>query len=318
MKSKFFLIVLAFVIVVHGLIFLFPFEKEDENQNPGEKDSSATQSPSEVVSEEGSTVAPITEKQDGTSEASGDNNEKPVERAVALVKKANASTPRPRPDKPLSPSVETSKAGDSIRVGIVTGNSKLSPELKDLATEGAKAVASQDWKTARQIYLEMVQKAPDNALAYANLGVSEHQLGNLLAAAGNLRKSLEINPSIAQNWQTLGLIHFERRELEMAISHLTRAIHEDPSNAHSRMYLAAVVREYGWNDAAITELQRAVETDPKLVDAHYNLAVSYLEITPPRIELARRHYYSAIDLGAEPSPEIESALKSPPAAETSP
>jgi transcriptional regulator with XRE-family HTH domain len=55
--------------------------------------------------------------------------------------------------------------------------------------------------------------------------------------------------------------------------------------------------------------ERAVEIDPKLASAHYNLSVTYLEMKPPRVELARRHYYAAIDLGTPPTPEIEAILK---------
>lgn len=208
-----------------------------------------------------------------------------------------------------SPGVDGEPSGQPMTVGVVKENAKLDPALAELAKNGVLAISSQNWEEARKIYLEMVQKAPDNALAYANLGVAEHQLGNRLAAAGNLRKSLDLNPGIAQNWQTLGVIHFERGELEMAISSLTRAIHEDPSNARSRLYLSAVVREYGWTEAAVTELERALETDPDLAEAHYNLAVTYLDEKPPRIELARRHYYAAVKLGAEPSSELEQVFQ---------
>lgn len=213
-------------------------------------------------------------------------------------------SPAGTPSEP-GPAPEANATGRPMQVGRVTGPEALPPALMEKAREGALAVADGKWDEAREIYLEMVKEAPDNALSYANLGVAEHQLGNLLAAAGNLAKSLEINPHIARNWQTLGLIRYERGELALAISHLTRAVHEAPEEAETRLLLAAVVRDYGWTEAAITELQRAVEIDPKLASAHYNLAVTYLEMTPPKIELARRHYYAAVDLGTPPAPEIE-------------
>ena len=196
-----------------------------------------------------------------------------------------------------------------LQIGRVEGGESLPPEVANLAKAGALAVSEKQWEKARDLYLEMVKAAPRNALAYANLGVAEHQLGNLLAAAGNLGKSTELNPHIARNWQTLGLIHYERGDLSLALSCLTRAIHEDPTEAESHLILAAVVRDYGWPEAAVSELQRAVEINPKLGSAHYNLAITYLEAKPPRLELARRHYHAAIDLGATPSPEIEAILK---------
>jgi Tfp pilus assembly protein PilF len=213
---------------------------------------------------------------------------------------------------PVSPPEATSPASSegALKVGLVEGQAKLPPELADLAQAGASAVTKQDWAAARASYLEMVRLAPDNALALANLGVAEQQLGNLLAASGNLRKSLEINPSSASNWQTLGLIYFEQGDLNLAVAALCHAIHENPGDGRSRLYLAAVIRDYGWRDASITELERAVQLDPKLRDAHFNLAASYLESNPPRVELARRHYYEALDLGSPPDPQIEKLLSS--------
>ena len=193
----------------------------------------------------------------------------------------------------------------AITVGLVEGKPKLPPELRELAREATLAAASQDWERARDRYQEMVKRAPASELAYANLGVAEHQLGNRLAATANLKKSLELNPSIAENWQTLGLIQYENGDLPLAIASLMRAIHEAPADASNRLVLAAIVRDYGWEAAAVTELKRALDLDPELADAHYNLALTYLGESPPRIELARRHYFAAIDLGAESSPDLE-------------
>ncbi|HRQ88612.1 MAG TPA: tetratricopeptide repeat protein [Bacteroidia bacterium] len=238
------------------------------------------------------------------------------EEAVKRVKGLGfrLSTKSPEPGAPSDEAKGDEAApgtpeGAPMALGRVKEPVSLPPEVAELAQKGALAVAEGKWEEARGIYLDMVKAAPDNALAYANLGVAEHQLGNLLAAAGNLGKSIEINPHIARNWQTLGLIHYQRGDLLLALSSLTRAIHEAPDEAETRLILAAVVRDYGWREAAVAELQRAVELDPKLASAHYNLAVTYLDETPPRLELARRHYYAAIDLGTPPSPEIEAVLK---------
>ena len=54
--------------------------------------------------------------------------------------------------------------------------------------------------------------------------------------------------------------------------------------------------------------ERALQLDPDYVEANFNLALSYLQRTPPAVELARRHYYRAIDLGAAPDPLVEKSL----------
>jgi Tfp pilus assembly protein PilF len=59
-------------------------------------------------------------------------------------------------------------------------------------------------------------------------------------------------------------------------------------------------------------LCRAVELDPGYADAHYNLAVFYLQEKPPAVELARRHYFKAVELGVEKDPEMEKVFRRTP------
>ncbi|MEM1443348.1 MAG: tetratricopeptide repeat protein [Verrucomicrobiota bacterium] len=315
MKSRFLIAIFLLVTAIHVALFVMTQRKDsgDGDEVVGDT-STAETSPSGDVP----LVRPIPASPPSEEPESAGNAESAVNDAVGLIRKSEsvaaarplATESIPESSSPAGTVSDPSENGATMTVGLAEGKSKLPPELFEVAEEGAKAVAAQNWEKARELYLRMVNEAPENALGYANLGVAEHQLGNLLAAAGNLQRSLDINPSIAQNWQTLGIIRYERGELELAISALTRAIHEDPSDASSRLYLAAVIRNYGWIEASITELERAVEADPKFADAHYNLAVSYLELEPPRTELARRHYYFAVDLGAEPSVEIEAVFQS--------
>jgi tetratricopeptide (TPR) repeat protein len=288
-----------------------PGEVEDERIPSGEPEKRTVETMGPVAAAEPSSSPPDVIIQPTSVRESSPEFRLRARPDTSTGKAKATALERNIPDTTGPAGVEKEKKpeGKPMVMGVVKENAKLDPKLAELAKEGVLAVTEERWDDARETYLELVRQAPNNALAYANLGVAEHQLGNLLAAAGNLRKSLDINPGIAQNWQTLGVIHFERGELEMAISTLTRAIHEDPSNARSRLYLATVIREYGWLDASITELERALETDPKLAEAHYNLAVTYLDENPPRLELAKRHYFSAINLGAKGSTELEEIFK---------
>jgi hypothetical protein len=61
--------------------------------------------------------------------------------------------------------------------------------------------------------------------------------------------------------------------------------------------------------AAEEELRRSLEIEPDDAGAHFNLAVFYLRRKPVAVELARRHYYRALDLGFEPDPALEESLK---------
>lgn len=64
----------------------------------------------------------------------------------------------------------------------------------------------------------------------------------------------------------------------------------------------------GWRDGAESELLKAVELDETYADAHFNLAVIYLQRVPPATALARRHYQRAVELGAPPDSVVEKQL----------
>lgn len=172
------------------------------------------------------------------------------------------------------------------------------PQLThELAQRAAAAVSKKDWMTARSAYREMVEADPANAPALANLGAVEYQLKEYDTAIVHLEKALAAKPSLAQTWLTLGMVHYERDDPMRALSALSRAVAEKPDDPRAHNHLAAAAKALGWLAAAESELQRALDLDPDYAEAHFNLALTYLERRPPGIELARRHYLRAVELG---------------------
>ncbi len=182
-------------------------------------------------------------------------------------------------------------------------------ELREFAKDGALASAAKQWQKAKVAYQGMVKAAPEHPLALANLGTVEFRLEEYEAARDHLRQSLSIAPEVAHHWLVLALCYYELEDLDLAMSCLFRARHEDKTDPRVHLYLAVMARDYGWQSAAEIELQRAIILDPQYTDAHYNLAMLYLERDPPSYELARRHYYFALDLGGKPDREIEKILR---------
>lgn len=187
---------------------------------------------------------------------------------------------------------------------------KFVPEFaREAAGEGNQAFAKRDYDRARRAYNKALGLAPDNLYLLVNLGVVEFYAKNFPEAEKLLKRALQIKLDSAPAWLTLGIIYMDDGRLDEALAALTQATLYDPGNARARNYLGVVVGRKGWIDAAQDELRKAVNIDPNYTDAQYNLAVFLLENKPPSIELARRHYYRAVELGAEPDPEIEATLK---------
>ncbi len=185
---------------------------------------------------------------------------------------------------------------------------KLPALTNELASRGAAAISKRDWKAAREIYTEMVEAEPDNALALANLGSVEYQLKDFDAAVEHLGKAVRQRPNLAQTWLTLGMVHYQRDEQLLALSAVSRAVAEKPDDPRSHNYLAAITKALGWLGASEAELQKALDLDPAYAEAHFNLALLYLERRPPATELANRHYLKAIELGSPRDSLVEKQL----------
>ena len=183
---------------------------------------------------------------------------------------------------------------------------------KSAAADGNAAFLRKDYANARKAYQRVLDLVPNNVLGLVNLGVVEFSSGNPDKAEELLKKAVTIRLENPAAWLTLGIIYMDREQFDAALAALAQAVLQAPRNPRARNYLGVVIGRKGWIDGAESELRRAVELDPSYSDAHYNLAVFYLEEKPPAVELARRHYFRAIELGAEKDPAIEKVLKSEP------
>ena len=177
------------------------------------------------------------------------------------------------------------------------------------AQEGNLAFEQRNYAVARKAYRRALDLAPGNLVALVNLGLVEFSAGNPAEAEKLLKQAVRQRLETAPAWLTLGILYMDQGRLDEALAALAQAAVLEPRNPRTRNYLGVVIGRKGWLDGAQNELRTAVELDPSYSDAHYNLASFYLERKPPLVELARRHYFRALDLGAERDAEIERELE---------
>jgi cytochrome c-type biogenesis protein CcmH/NrfG len=185
----------------------------------------------------------------------------------------------------------------------------LSGEAKDVAEKGVVDFRNDKFEDAKKAFEKMTQLAPSHPMGWVNLGSAEFRLGQLDDAEEHLKKAVRLDPTAAQGWLTLGIIYYQKSNLDAGLAALSQAVYLDPKNARAHLYLGVLIRKMGWLDGAQDELRQAIELDENYAEAHFNLAVLYLEQQPQAIELARRHYYQALKLGAQPDPELDRVLK---------
>jgi Flp pilus assembly protein TadD len=120
---------------------------------------------------------------------------------------------------------------------------------------------------------------------------------------------LQIKQDNPTAWLNLGIVYLGLNQPLRAMGAVSLAAADTPEDPVARNYLGLAAGRLGWREVAEAQLRRAVELQPDYADAHFNLAVFYLERTPPAVELTRRHYHRARELGAAPDQLIEKALK---------
>jgi len=94
-------------------------------------------------------------------------------------------------------------------------------------------------------------------------------------AEARLRLRIVSLPNDAIAWANLGLVLSETHRLDMAEKALRKAVSLNADLAAAHVRLAAVLKRQGKIEEALSSNKKAVEIDPLNTDAHYNLAIMY-------------------------------------------
>jgi len=217
--------------------------------------------------------------------------------AVILGALAFSAAAEPRPKAvPAKPARPTEAAAPAI-----TQDHQTAQQLYDAAV---KDFASGNLEAAKAGFQKVLAIAAENPPALINLALIAQRQHRDDDAEKFLRRVLQKDTQNATAWLLLGIRAYEQDKLDAALAHLAEAVLHAPQDARAHQYLGATLGRRGWYSAGEEELRRAVELDPKSADAHYNLAAIYMERVPPSVELARRHYVKAVELGAAPDEKL--------------
>ena len=191
------------------------------------------------------------------------------------------------------------------------GEKKAPDEAQKIAKRALAALAHGDMEGAKSDFLRVLQLVPDNVTTMINLGLVEYRQKNYTEAERLLTRAVRMHPENGLGWLLLGVIEYDQERFDAALAALAQAVLWEPKNAMAHHYLGVTVGQKGWYSGAADEMRKAIELQPNYTEAHFNLAIFYLQENPPAVELARRHYQKARDLGAAPDPDLEKRLNSP-------
>ena len=193
-------------------------------------------------------------------------------------------------------------------VNLAPNSIPISSEERKLALLAETSFTNGKLSQSEELYKKALKAKPDNLSLLVSLAATEFRLGNSEESKQLLTKAIRLDLKSGPAWLLLGMIYLDQKNDEDAFAALAQAESCDPKNPRTRNYLGIAAGRMGWLEASEEELRKAAELDPTYASAQFNLAVLYLNRTPPLVELARRHYQRALYLGYSKDPAIESQL----------
>lgn len=230
-------------------------------------------------------------------------------RAQAQEPQSVRSADALKDDSKVGVTVEAaSSAKEEGKHGVSNGASD--PELIEARYKlGMIALSKNDWDAASADFSKVLEWNASHLGALMNLGWIAQRKREWAESEVFMRRAIAVDSDNPAVWLGLGLAALEQSKLEAAIAAFAQVVALDPKSARGHRFFGLALGRRGWIQAAEEELRRSLEIEPDDAGAHFNLAVFYLQRKPVAIELGRRHYYRALDLGFGSDPAIEEILK---------
>lgn len=186
----------------------------------------------------------------------------------------------------------------------------MEPPGREGNTLFLEALAAQkrgDIVRARDLYTKAIERSPNNAELYNNVGLLYRSTGELERAEDAYQRAISINPRFAAAWSNLGVLLEQRGKRKEATAALQQALALDPSNTGSKVNLANQFYAIGVYADAKRLLEEVLKVNPSLAEAHYSLGRT-LESLEERAG-AIHEYEVFLTTGAGQFPALERQVK---------
>ena len=154
----------------------------------------------------------------------------------------------------------------------ITMEAQPTLDSRSLFVQALAAQRRGDTNRAKELYARALDRDPQNADLYNNIGMLYKDTGDLDRAEDAYRHAVSLNPKLTAAWSNLGVLLDLRGRRKEAIAALQQASAVDPSNVGVKVNLALEYHASGLYADARRLLEEAVRASPAMAEAQYALA----------------------------------------------
>lgn len=153
------------------------------------------------------------------------------------------------------------------------------------------------WKDNYTLFVDTVNKSPDDGFARNGLGEALLKAGRSEEAFEQLQLAVRLKPNLATAYNNLGLVYRSQGMPERAIENYRLAVKFSPGYAIAYYNLGNIYGEMGWQALAIENYKIALTLKAEFAEAHNNLGIAYAQ--SGKLEQAIEQFKAAILLNPD-------------------
>ncbi|GFO65347.1 tetratricopeptide repeat protein [Geomonas paludis] len=143
-----------------------------------------------------------------------------------------------------------------------------------------------DLAGAVRLYRALLERLPECAEVYNNLGLAQQDQGLLVEAEGSYRRAMELKPTLADAYNNLGTLLVGRAQHDDAEPLFRRAVALNPGYLPAYVNLGACLQVLEEPAQAVELYRQAIALDPGYLEARINLGTAYQDLMQPQQAIA--------------------------------
>jgi tetratricopeptide (TPR) repeat protein len=155
-------------------------------------------------------------------------------------------------------------------------NREKEGQAADLNSQAGRLLEAGDTQRAIELYEQAQTLLPTNEALHYNLGFALALAGDTTHAEHEYKEALRLVPDYPEAHEKYGELLVQLGRLPEAEEHLAAAAEQMPESAQAQNSLGVARQRLNKTNEAVLCFQKAIACDSNYWQAHYNLALSYL------------------------------------------